>query len=122
MIEAFVFDTYAIMEIIRGNQNYKEFLDKKIVINNFIFAELSYILFRDNYPNAELLLNKYSKFIIAIKPSMIIEAMKFRYENKEKNLSMTDCVSYLMSKDLNLKFLTGDKEFEKLDNVKFIKK
>lgn len=37
-------------------------------------------------------------------------------------MSMTDCISYFMAKDLEIKFLTGDKEFENLDYVEFIKK
>ena len=40
--KAFVFDTYAIIEIIQGNKNYGAYLDSKIIINDFIFAELCY--------------------------------------------------------------------------------
>ena len=46
--------------------------------------------------------------------------MKFRVMNK--NMSMTDCISYMQAKELGIKFLTGDKEFEDLENVEFIKK
>ena len=48
--------------------------------------------------------------------------MKFRYNNKKKEMSMTDCISYFMAKELGIKFLTGDKEFENLENVEFAKK
>lgn len=56
--DTFVFDTYAILEIISGNENYKTHLNSKIVINNFIS---------------------------------------------------------------DIKFLTGDKEFQNLENVEFVK-
>ncbi len=34
---------------------------------------------------------------------------------------MTDCIGYIFAKQLGIKFLTGDKEFENLDNVEFVK-
>lgn len=123
MIEnSFVYDTYAIIEIIEGNEKYKEFLDKKIIINSFIFAELCYILIRKKYPNASNCLDKYKEFIVSIDPDLIKEAMIFKYENKKNRLSMTDCISYIMAKELGIKFLTGDKEFEDLDCVELVKK
>ena len=47
--------------------------------------------------------------------------MEFRVEHKKQNLSMTDCISYIMSKNLGIKFLTGDKQFQNLENVEFVK-
>ena len=67
-------------------------------------------------------LNEIEPAIISPSPKMIIEAMKFRYENKKKKMSTTDCISYIMAKELEIKFLTGDKEFEHLENVEFVKK
>lgn len=118
----FVFDTYAIIEIMRGNKKYLEYLNSIAIINAFIFSELSYTLIRNGYPDADGLLKKYEKFITSISPSLIIEAMRFRYKNRKKNLSIPDCISYLQAKSLGIKFLTGDKEFEGLDNVEFVRK
>ena len=120
--EAFVYDTYALVEIITGNENYREYVDKKIIINDFIFSELCYILIRDGYPNPEIYLDRYKKFVIRVDFEDIRMAMEFRYKNKKRKMSMVDCVSYFMSKKLGVKFLTGDKEFEDLDNVEFVKK
>mgnify|MGYP001563983867 FL=1 len=72
-------------------------------------------------PKAEEYIKKYSKFIQPLTPETIKEAMLFRSNNKVKNLSMTDCISYIMSLKLNIKFLTGDKEFENLPHVEFVK-
>ena len=119
--DAFVFDTYAILEIIGGNENYRNYLNSRIVINNFIFAELCYKLYREKAPKVEEYIKEYSKFIQPLTSDTIKEAMLFRTNNKSKNLSMTDCISYVMSLKLNIKFLTGDKEFENLNNVEFVK-
>lgn len=116
-----VFDTYAIIEIIKGNKNYLPYLDEKMIINNFIFSEICYILLREKYVKAEKYLQEYAKSISSIKPIVIKEAMEFRLQNKKKKLSMTDCISYLMSKNLGVKFLTGDKQFKGFENVEFVK-
>ena len=117
----FVFDTYALIEIIKGNKNYLPYFNTRIIINNFIFAELCYILVRDGYPNVDKYLDRYEKFIVSLSPKLIKEAMKFRYKNKNKNLSIPDCVSYFMAKNLGINFLTGDRQFESLENVEFVK-
>lgn len=119
--KTFVFDTYAIIEIIQGNKNYRTYLDSKIIINNFIFAELCYNLFKDKELKAKEILNKYSKYIAPLKPEWIEEAMEFRLKWKDRKVSMTDCIGYVMAKRLGIKFLTGDKEFEKLEEVEFVK-
>ncbi len=119
--DAFVFDTYAILEIISGNPNYKNYLNSRIIINNFVFAELCYKLFREKALKTEEYIKEYSRFIQPLTSDTIREAMLFRINNKSKNLSMTDCISYIMSLKSDVKFLTGDKEFENLINVEFVK-
>ena len=119
--DVFVFDTYAILEIIGGSKNYEKYINSTIIINDFIFAELCYKLFRENVTEPEEYIEKYSKFISYLQPDVIKEAMLFRIKNISKKLSMTDCISYIMAKKLNIKFLTGDKEFKDLDNVEFVK-
>jgi len=47
--------------------------------------------------------------------------MTFRALNKKRNLSYVDCIGYIIAKQRNIKFLTGDKEFEYMENVEFVK-
>lgn len=121
MTSKYIFDNYALIEIIEGNQNYEAYLDSEVIINNFIFSELCYVLFRDKYHNAKNYIDKYSKHIVSVKPEWIEEAMKFRLLWKDRNVSITDCVSFIMAKKLGIKFLTGDKEFKEVDGVEFVK-
>ncbi|MEN9625821.1 MAG: hypothetical protein RL557_149 [archaeon] len=120
--DIFVFDTYAIVEIIEGNKKYEHYLDKEILINSFIFAEICYFLIRKGYPNADEYLDRYKKFIFDIDSDIIKKAMDFRYRNKHTEMSMTDCISYIQAKELGIRFLTGDKEFENMEHVEFVKK
>ena len=119
--ESFVFDTYAIFEIIEGNVNYKHYLDSNIIINDFIFAELCYNLLKANNRKAEEYILKYSPYISSLEYKWIKEAMEFRLKWKDRNVSMTDCIGYVMAKNLGIKFLTGDKEFKDMENVEYVK-
>lgn len=121
MTSKYLFDTYAIMEIIDGNEDYESYLENEIIVNNFIFAELCYNLYRDKDKMIRMHIDRYSKFISSVKPEWIEEAMKFRLKWKDRNVSITDCISYVMAKKLGIKFLTGDKEFEGMENVEFVK-
>jgi len=121
MTSKFVFDSYAILEILKGNKNYLKYENEEVIINNFIFAELCYIFYREREPKTEEYIHEYSKFINSVKPEWIDEAMKFRVKWKDRNVSITDCVSYIMAKKLEIKFLTWDKEFQNADNVEFVK-
>ena len=121
-MQAFVFDTYAILEIIDGNPNYAKYLNCGIVINEFIFAELCYKFLREGQAEkSNLYSEKYKQFIATPDAETIKEAMFFRANNKKKNLTATDCISYMMSKKLGVRLLTGDQQFESIDNVEFVK-
>src|SRR3989344_7896973 len=105
----FLFDTYALIEIITGNQNYKYYTKSDFIINKFILSELAYWLIK-NY-GAEALdsyTGRYEEYVKDAGIKVIKDAMVFRYENKKKKLSITDCVSYFQAKELGIKFLTGD--------------
>ncbi|MBI2542360.1 PIN domain-containing protein [Candidatus Woesearchaeota archaeon] len=121
-MQAFVFDTYALLEIIAGNPSYAKYLNSEIVINDFIFAELCYKLIRENgIEVANFYVDKYAMFRKGLDAKTIKEAMMFRVQHKKKNLSPADCISYVMALKLDLKFLTGDMQFENMENVEFVK-
>ena len=121
MTETFLYDTYALMELFNKNLNYEKYANEEVIINEFIFAEISYQLIKGNEENLNEYLSEIEPAIVNPSSEIIIKAMKFRYKNKKKKMSATDCISYIMAKELGIKFLTGDKEFESLDNVEFVK-
>ena len=121
-MQAFVFDTYALFEIIGGNSNYSKYLECEIIINDFIFAELCYKFIREgNIKKADFYGAEFARFRKELDADTIKKAMLFRAQNKKRNLSATDCISYMMAAKLNLKFLTGDRQFENMSNVEFVK-
>ncbi len=121
MTERFVYDTYALVELLNKNPNYRKYLDSDMIINDFIFSEFCYQLIKANVKNMDEYLNEIEPAITKLSAEVIKQAMKFRYSNKKRKMSMTDCISYFQAKELGIKFLTGDKEFQEQDNVEFVK-
>lgn len=70
---------------------------------------------------AEECYEEYAEFTIEINDEVIKRACEFRVLFKSKNLSFIDCLGYMAAKLNNIKFLTGDKQFENLENVEFVK-
>ena len=120
--ETFLYDTYALIELLNKNKYYENYADKDIVINEFIYAEFCYQMHVLNVVNPQQYLDEVKPAVIKPTLETIKKAMDFRYKNKKNKMSMTDCVSYIMAQELEIKFLTGDKEFENLENVEFVKK
>jgi|SRR3989338_635822 len=120
--ESLFFDTYALIEIFKQNEVYKIYRNKRIVTTKLNIFELYYRIAGDfGKEIAEIILNDYYLFTIDFDEKIIIEAAHFKLLNKKKKLSMTDCIGYIIAKSNGIKFLTGDKEFENLENVEFVK-
>ncbi len=119
----YFFDTYAIIEIINGNKDYETFKNQKIVTSTLNIGEL-YWAFLNKYDRqtADYWIKKISFDLVEFGITECIEAMRYRHSRKKDNLSFVDCLGYILSLKSNLKFLTGDKEFEKELNVEFVKK
>ena len=117
----FVFDTYAIIEVIRGNLDYKDYIDSKIVITEFILAELCFNIIREHgLEKASYYVDKFSDFVIPVNKEIIKKAMVYRFKNLKSNISITDCIGYFLAKEIGIKFLTGDKEFKGKSDVEFV--
>ena len=122
-IKTFFFDTYALFEVGEGNENYKNYLKNiAIVITKLNLMELYYgLIIKYDEKTANSLYEKFSPYCVNIDDNTIKKAMMFRALNKKRDLSYVDCIGYILAKQRNIKFLTGDKEFERMENVEFVK-
>ena len=119
----FFYDTYAIMSLIEGNKNYEQYTNNIITMSILNLAELYNIFLRSHGKRtADYWAKKLNFNFIDIDGDSIIKAVEFRFLNKKENLSLTDCVGYILALKNNLKFLTGDGKFENKENVEFVKK
>src|SRR3989338_340161 len=119
---SYFFDSYAIIELIKGNPNYARFIKEEVTITIFNLVEIYYSALNDmNEESAEIIYEKYKNAVVKINDEILKEAMKFRKKNKSRNLSYPDCIGYVYAIKNKVKFLTGDKEFKDLGNVEFVK-
>tara|TARA_Y100000310_G_C20670121_1_gene809790 strand:- start:1940 stop:2302 length:363 start_codon:yes stop_codon:yes gene_type:complete len=116
-------DTYAIIELAEANSKFAFLLDQEFVIPNTTIAEFFWVCIKENKKEqAEFWIQKLTGSIDIVEVDILMQAQKFRYEHKKQKLSFFDCVGYIYARENGLLFVTGDKEFEKMEGVKFIKK
>lgn len=120
MVESYFFDTYALLELLQANPNYEEFQKVGVATTKLNLMEVYYILLKTRDENyAELVYTRFLPYCVEITDAMVKSAMKLKLQQK-RNFSYVDCVGYTTAKVMGLLFLTGDKEFQDLENVKFV--
>ena len=113
------FGTYAFFGIINGVPSYSGFQGASAVTTIFNLAEMNYAMKREGKKEAEEYTRKFWAFLTDVTSDDISNAANLRLEKKA--LSMPDAIGYIVAKRLGLRFLTGDKEFEKMGNVEYVK-
>ncbi len=119
--DVYFFDSYAIVELIKENPNYLLYGESKIATTVLNVIEVHYALLREKGPEfAKAFFNSLMKWVIPFE-YVITDANILKYSMRKQKLSSPDCIGYLLAKTHGIKFLTGDKEFENMPNVEFVK-
>ena len=120
--DAYFFDTYAVIEIIEGNPRHAPYQDCAASLTIFNLAEIYWVaLNRLGKAQADEIYEEYRPAVADVDDATLKEAIQFRKTHKKRDLSYADCIGYIYAKRHGMKFLTGDKEFEDLPNVEFVK-
>ena len=117
----FFFDTYALFEVLRQNPAYEKYARARGITTIFNLAEFNYGLKRDKKPYADEMTRKNESLLVEVQVDDVIHAMSFRFKHKDKGVSIPDAIGYAVAKRHETRFLTGDKAFEGLPNVEFVK-
>ncbi len=116
-------DTYALIEIAKGNPKFAEYLNSQFIICNLTLAEFYGVLLREEGEKvADYWLKKLENYAFSVDLDSLIDAIKFRQEHKKSDISFFDAAGYIFSLKNRYPFVTGDKEFEGFSNVEFKKK
>lgn len=122
MTRTYFFDSYAVIEILNSNPAYKDYsLYTPFFTKLNVYEVYYYLLRKHNESIANKFAMQYSNYVKEFNIFTVINAAKFKLLHKNKKLSMTDCIGYTMARGMGIPFLTGDKEFEGLPNVEFVK-
>lgn len=119
----YFFDTYAIVAILDGVKEYAMFNSREGVTTLLNLMEAQYAMHRRGMTDSEIkrIVSDLMPLCIGFSEEDCFESVKFKYENRKKGLSYIDCLGYVLARKNRIPFLTGDKEFEGLSNVKFVK-
>ncbi|MBU0635586.1 PIN domain-containing protein [Candidatus Micrarchaeota archaeon] len=119
----FFADTYALVEFFMGNPRYKKYFNEHDFITTRLnLLELYYSKLTEGQPEqAEQYFNSLLPKTIEIEDEILKNAAKFKLQHKKQKVSYVDAIGYELAKSKKIKFLTGDKEFEKIANVEFVK-
>ena len=123
MADAYYFDTYALIEIGKGNPRYEPYKkDVKVFLNRLNLLELSYFLIREGRSNeAKEIFEKFLRFNVDYDENILLESAEMKFRHLKKRISFIDCIGYSLAKRHNAKFLTGDEGFRNMENVEFVK-
>ena len=117
-------DSYAIIELENGNENYLKYSDYPVILTLFNLAEVYWVILNQlGEKEADKVYEGYRSAVVDIDDATLKEAIKFRKKvYKNKKISYVDAIGYTYALRNNLVFLTGDEAFEHLENVEFVKK
>ena len=119
----FFFDSYALIEIYEKNPKYEKYTKVNVMTSYLQVYEVYYILIKNGYAKEEIqdFFNFLQSLCVDLDFDWLPKSVEFGKEHKKRDLSYTDCLGYVIAKESKIKFLTGDKEFEDLSNVEFVK-
>ena len=100
MSKEFYFDTYALIEIRKGNNKYSLYTkDVNIILNNLNLMELAFYLMRTGKEkDIQGSFSELSKNNADYDKNILIEASKMKFEYKKEKLSFVDCIGYCLAK------------------------
>lgn len=122
-IKTYFFDTYAFFELINGNFNYNKYSSNIIIVTTKLnLMELHYgLMLIYGKQEADKYYDKFLQFAVEFNDEIIKSANEFKLLHKKDMVSYIDCIGYVLSRSMNIPFLTGDKAFKNIDNVEYVK-
>jgi len=118
----FFLDTYALIEIVKGNQKFQRYLESDAITLKDNLAELYYYLLRlygENFANDAL--EKFSSIATEYPIGIIPKSMSFKHTNHKTKFSYIDCIGYTYALESKRFFLTGDRAFGGMKNVEIVR-
>ncbi len=116
----YFFDTYALVELFEENQSFSPYRDARMfLIDLNLFEMHHYLLKRGLRRDAALILDQLFPFIMPLTKEDIALAAELKLALKQ--LSPADCLGYVVAQRLGVKFLTGDRAFQGMKDVEWVR-
>ena len=116
-------DTYALIEIHKGNVNFKKYVivPNESMTTVFNLMEIHfYYLKNHGEKEAAAIYSAVKPLVVPVSDTIIRDANSFKLANLKKRFSFADCIGYSASRKFNARFVTGDYLFKGLEGVDFL--
>ncbi len=121
----FFLDSYAIIEMAKGNPNYRPFRDEASITSRSNLLEVYYILTQlDEEPLAKACLATLGPSAVDLQLELIPTIARLRLRQRGatgRRFSYSDASGYVYARENGYSFLTGAHEFEGLPDVTFVR-
>ena len=122
---SFFADSYAVTGILKGNENYLPYLSGPLITTEFNICEVAFAVCRD-YPDKTRKVMAQVRKIVRLIPTTDEDycsaaALRRSTTSMGKKLSTIDCVGYSVARRQKIPFLAGDREFETIEAVEFVR-
>ena len=122
---SFFADSYAIIEILKGNENYRHYQAGQLITTEFNICEVAFAVCRDYPDRTRQVMARVRKIVTRVSTTdedyCLGATMRRKTTSAGKKLSTIDCVGYAVSRRQKIPFLTGDREFEDIEDVEFVR-
>ncbi|MBI4181529.1 MAG: PIN domain-containing protein [Candidatus Aenigmarchaeota archaeon] len=118
---AYFFDTYALIEVAKGSPSYRPYRGVQAITTKLHLLELYFAFCRERQrEQGKRLFGELSGICIAIPDEVLLTAAEMRLAFLKQDLSYVDCIGYMLSRHLGIRFLTGDSKFRDKEQVAFV--
>lgn len=115
-------DTYALVEIRKGKENYKKYLEEEWCTLTVNVTEFFYSFLKEGEEKlGKKAIELIKRQIRTIPIDVAMQAALFKYRHKTKKFSYIDALSYTYAQTNNIPFVTGNKQFKGMKGVEFVK-
>ena len=122
MVSFLFFDSYAIIELLNGNPDYRKYSGETIIATSLNLGEVYSAYLRKGRERVFFrAVDRLGIEILPLTTEDCYRAMRFRYENRTKNYSYVDSIGYTLARHREMTFLTGDKDFRGVAGVEWVK-
>lgn len=119
----YFFDTYALVALFKGKESYRGYGGPSIGIatTGLNLMEFAYVALRSGKPAGEVekRFRELEEHCHPIYSELLLKVALFR--TRHPRMSYVDCIGYLMARELDVPFLTGDDAFQGMEGVEFVK-
>ena len=121
----FFLDSYAIIEMARGNPSYRPFVREPVITMRANLLEVYYILAQsEETALADSSMKLLGPHSIDLPVELIARVAEFRLRKKGatgRRFSYADASGYVYARENGYEFLTGAEEFEGLPSVRYVR-